>query len=50
MIVDGVRCSATMDLEAHHLVAPVEGGGNAVDNGRAVCRRHHRMLERIEAR
>ncbi len=44
--ISGVRCTATIGLETHHVVALVDGGGNDPDNGRAVCRRHHRMLEK----
>jgi predicted restriction endonuclease len=45
-MVNGVRCNATMNLEAHHIVPVVRGGTNYAANGRAVCRRHHRMLEK----
>lgn len=47
VVVDGVRCTATLHLEAHHVTGLREGGTNDPANGRAVCRRHHRMLERL---
>ncbi|MBA3327219.1 MAG: HNH endonuclease [Solirubrobacterales bacterium] len=46
VVIVGVRCTATLGLEAHHVVDLVDGGGNDPDNGRAVCRRHHRLLEK----
>ncbi len=46
VIIGGVRCTATMNLEAHHVVDLVDGGGSDPDNGRAVCRRHRRLLEK----
>jgi predicted restriction endonuclease len=50
-IGDGVRCSATIasgPLEAHHVIPLVpDGGTNDPSNGVALCRRHHRMAERM---
>lgn len=48
---DGVRCTATMDLEAHHLRA-IRAGGDPHDaaGGVALCRRHHRIAERLTQR
>lgn len=46
-IVDGKRCTATEGLEAHHVRPLAQGGKNDPRrNGRALCRRHHRMVER----
>lgn len=43
----GARCSATRNLEAHHVRDVVAGGSNdPAFNGLALCRRHHRMAER----
>ena len=43
---DGVRCSTTLGLQAHH-VLPIAAGGDArdPDNGVALCRRHHEIAE-----
>lgn len=46
VFIDGVRCTATTGLEAHHVVPLVDGGSNDPATGRALCRKHHRMLER----
>jgi predicted restriction endonuclease len=43
-VVDGVRCSATIGLEAHHVQAIADGGTKAVENGRAVCQHHHWLI------
>lgn len=44
----GRRCDVrgAAGLEAHHVV-PIRAGGDPTDpeNGRAVCRRHHRLIE-----
>jgi hypothetical protein len=49
---DGVRCTVTdtRRLEAHHVVAIVDGG-DAEDtaNGVALCGHHHRLAERLSA-
>jgi len=45
-IVDGRRCTAVAGLEAHHEVPLREGGSNDPKrNGRALCRRHHRLVD-----
>lgn len=53
-IVDGVRCTATLGLEAHHEVPLAMGGSNDPrTNGRGLCGRHHRIVDlalRSEAR
>ena len=46
--VGDVRCTATIALEAHHLVPLTNGGTNDPANGRALCRRHHRLAERLD--
>jgi hypothetical protein len=41
VIIGGVRCTATMNLEAHHRVAIVAGGAaQDPDNGVAHCAFH----------
>ncbi len=43
----GARCTATKDLEAHHVTDLESGGANdPKTNGMAVCRHHHRILAR----
>lgn len=43
----GVRCTATSKLEAHHVVDLRDGGSNdPATNGMALCRRHHRIVAR----
>lgn len=37
-------CTATEDLEAHHIVPRSQGGENTLDNGIALCREHHRRV------
>ena len=36
------ECSATEDLEAHHIIPRSQGGGNTLENGITLCREHHR--------
>ena len=36
------ECSATKDLEAHHIIPRSQGGGNTLENGITLCREHHR--------
>lgn len=45
--VEGVRCSTTAGLEAHHRVPLAAGGSNQPENGLSLCRRHHRIVERL---
>jgi predicted restriction endonuclease len=45
-VEDGVRCSATTDLVAHHLVPLAAQGGDDPANGVTVCRAHHRQVDR----
>jgi len=41
----GMRCTATIGLEAHHVVDLVDGGSNDPRaNGVTYCRRHHRLI------
>lgn len=47
---EGVRCTATQGLEAHHLRPLWAGGANEPGNGAALCRRHHRIAERMTNR
>lgn len=43
---DGARCTATIGVQAHHVVGLRDGGANApAGNGIAYCRRHHNMME-----
>lgn len=44
--IDGVRCEETEYLEAHHLRNVRDGGTNEAANGVALCRKHHRQVER----
>jgi hypothetical protein len=37
-------CTATRELEAHHLVADTDGGETVLDNLILLCQRHHRLL------
>jgi predicted restriction endonuclease len=51
VVKGGTRCTVTGagNLEAHHLRPLREGGTNDPANGRACCRRHHRMIETLGA-
>lgn len=46
-LLNGVRCDVTDPalLEAHHVVGVVEGGTDRAENGRALCRVHHRQAD-----
>jgi hypothetical protein len=43
-IVNGVQCTETQGLQAHHLLGLRQGGSNDVGNGVALCLAHHRAL------
>lgn len=47
----GARCTVTDPerLEAHHLRPLRDGGTNDPANGAALCRHHHRIVERATA-
>lgn len=48
VVVGGERCEVRgeADLEAHHVRAITAGGdAKSPENGRAVCRRHHGLLD-----
>lgn len=40
-------CEAREGLEAHHLRPLAKGGTNTAANGIALCRKHHRIVERV---
>ena len=37
-------CSATRELEAHHIIAVERGGATVLDNLILLCPRHHKLL------
>lgn len=41
----GVRCEATTNLEAHHLIPLLESGSFDPRHGRALCSAHHHEAE-----
>ena len=43
---NGVQCSVTSPLEAAHIVRYVDGGGDDVSNGVALCHEHHLAFDR----
>ena len=45
VVVDGVRCTTTLGVQAHHVVPKREGGRDDLANGVALCRRHHALVE-----
>jgi 5-methylcytosine-specific restriction endonuclease McrA len=47
LMLDGKRCEVrgARNLEAHHVVPVSEGGANTPDNGRALCRQCHALVE-----
>jgi predicted restriction endonuclease len=44
-VEDGRRCVVRDGLEAHHVVPVSQGGPNTAENGRALCPRHHLLIE-----
>ena len=48
-VEDGKRCEVRgAALQAHHVVGIVNGGdADDVENGRALCRRHHELTEAL---
>jgi 5-methylcytosine-specific restriction endonuclease McrA len=44
VIVNGVRCPETTRLEAHHVVARINGGSDSEQNQATVCHAHHVLL------
>jgi 5-methylcytosine-specific restriction endonuclease McrA len=44
---DGYRCvicGSAAAIEAHHVIARQDGGGHTLENGRTLCRQHHREI------
>jgi predicted restriction endonuclease len=46
-IINGVRCTVTDPLEAHHLDPLRDHATNDPERGLALCRHHHRIVEQL---